>query len=1196
MKTFTIIPWLGFALSLTTASGAVDYSRQIAPLFEEHCVDCHGAGDADGDFALDSLEALFKGGKTGKAIEPGKAHESLLVKFLEGRSGKTGKNQFMPPGKREHLSADQVKLVRQWIDEGAQGVASAPANPLAKLPKIAAKSAVKPVHAIAVSRKLVALGRFGVVELIDIASRQPLRPLTGIAGKPSALAFSADGAALFVAAGEAGVSGMAYQFQLSDGKLLRTYTGHTDALYALALSPDGKQLATGGYDQKIKLWDLASGKEIKTIKGHNGSINALAYRPDGKVLASASADRTVKLWDAAGNRLDTFSQPLKEQLALAFSADGKTLIAGGGDSRIRQWRISDKASEGSNPILETKFAHEGSVLQLVMSPDGKSFASAASDRSLKLWDAASLVQRKQLEAQSDWASAIAWLDDAHLLAARQDGTANLYETGTGKAEPLVAAAKPKAAIQARPSKLTAELSRLEPRGFQSGVPTIITATGKGLTEVKQIKTSDPRLMAEVMEASGTTLRFKLTSPPDLPRGAYAISGVTAAGETAKLKLHGDDVPQLIKPALLDLDAQSYDAWGALSTTGQRDEYRFKARAGKTVVLDLAAKRVDSTADSIQLELFDAEGKPLAVNHGLDSGSDPLIAFEPKQDGEFIARVSETTLEGSPTHSYRLTLGNLAYVTGWWPLSVRVGSETSVQLLGYNLPSAQVKVKPMAPGLMRLPVAEKTCRFRNDLTVQADELPELVEQEPNDRPSHAQSIVPPVSVNGRLVAPGDPEAADADMYVFDAQAGDEWMIETRAAQAMTPADTRIEVLNADGSPVVRQRFQAVRSSFNNFRSVDADNPDIRLENYTETGLNEFVYFNGDIMTTFRLPRGPDAGFFFYTSNGKRRAYFDTTATAHPLDEPCYVVEPLKAGEAPLPNGLPVLSLPYANDDDGLRQLGRDSRLHFTAPVSARYLVRVTDSRGWSGERFAYRLVLRKPMPDFAVKLSGETMSVGAGSAMGFSLRADRKDDFEEAITVRIEGLPQGWIASSPVVIEAGHTLASGSLYAEPGATPGDWSRLKITATAGSLTHQVNGFGKVALGTKPKFIANLEPAVHDKPVARTSSQPQEITITPGQIVNAFIRVERNGNDGILNFDVHNLPHGIIVDDIGLNGIQVREKENEREIRFACAKWVQPQERLIHATVSSARNEADSAGLATSFPVLLRVVKPAAVANAQ
>src|SRR6188474_2602141 len=81
----------------------VDFAAKIAPLFEEHCVDCHSKDDPDGEFNLETFEGLLKGGKTSKAIEPGKAQDSLLVKFLEGRSGKTGKNKFMPPGNKEHL-------------------------------------------------------------------------------------------------------------------------------------------------------------------------------------------------------------------------------------------------------------------------------------------------------------------------------------------------------------------------------------------------------------------------------------------------------------------------------------------------------------------------------------------------------------------------------------------------------------------------------------------------------------------------------------------------------------------------------------------------------------------------------------------------------------------------------------------------------------------------------------------------------------------------------------------------------------------------------------------------------------------------------------------------------------------------------------------------------------------------------------
>ncbi|HEY1049399.1 MAG TPA: hypothetical protein VGE39_06580, partial [Prosthecobacter sp.] len=75
---------------------------------------------------------------------------------------------------------------------------------------------------------------------------------------------------------------------------------------------------------------------------------------------------------------------------------------------------------------------------------------------------------------------------------------------------------------------------------------------------------------------------------------------------------------------------------------------------------------------------------------------------------------------------------------------------------------------------------------------------------------------------------------------------------------------------------------------------------------------------------------------------------------------------------------------------------------------------------------------------------------------------------------------------------------------------------------------------------------------------------------------------------------LPHGVIIDDIGLNGVQIRDGENERPIFFRAAKWVQDQDKLCHAAISSARAEHDSAGLQTSLPVLLKIRKSAGVAG--
>jgi hypothetical protein len=290
--------------------------------------------------------------------------------------------------------------------------------------------------------------------------------------------------------------------------------------------------------------------------------------------------------------------------------------------------------------------------------------------------------------------------------------------------------------------------------------------------------------------------------------------------------------------------------------------------------------------------------------------------------------------------------------------------------------------------------------------------------------------------------------------------------------------------------------------------------------------------------------------------------------------------------------------YQNDDSGDRKIGRDSRLTFTAPADGRFVVKVTDTRGWGGERSVYSLTIRAPKPDFSVKLAGMNPTVMPGASVGFSFRAERTDNFDDPIQIDITGLPAGYWASSPLIIEAGHDLISGSLHAMPDAkADADWSKLKITAKGKAITHDAGTFGKVTLGAKPKFIIVLEPDAGGKPVMRDleeETKPLELTLAPGQSVKAWLRAVRLNDKGIINLDVHGLPHGVIIDDIGLNGVQIREGENERPIFFRAANWVQDQDKLCHGAISSARNEHDSAGLQTSFPILMKIRKAGVAAR--
>jgi hypothetical protein len=435
----SIILLLLLASATLSAAEPMDFNTTVQPILQKHCLDCHAAADAEKGLVLENFETLMKGGESGAAIVAGKSADSLLVKFIEGRSGKQGKNQFMPPGKAKKLDAQEIAVIKAWIDAGARAPKEAAKVAVrdVKVPKITPKVAPpKAIHSLAVAggSGMIALAQYGEVELRSAETHQTVRVLGGHRGHVNAVAFSSDGKMLASAAGEPALFGEVKLWNVADGKLIRTIEGHIDALYSVAISPDGKTLATGSYDQKIKLWEVATGKEIRTLSAHNGAIYGLAFRQDGKVLASASGDRTVKLWDVAtGKRLDTLSQSLKELYTVAFSPDGTRLVAGGVDSRIREWRISPSALDGTNKILESRFAHEGPILKLAFSPDGKVLLSSAEDRTVKVWDAATLTEKLLLEPQPDQVPGLGFAGrNLTLVVGRLDGTLEYYDAVSGK--------------------------------------------------------------------------------------------------------------------------------------------------------------------------------------------------------------------------------------------------------------------------------------------------------------------------------------------------------------------------------------------------------------------------------------------------------------------------------------------------------------------------------------------------------------------------------------------------------------------------------------------------------------------------------------------------------------------------------------------------------------------------------------------
>ncbi|MBD2255107.1 WD40 repeat domain-containing protein [Nostoc parmelioides] len=149
--------------------------------------------------------------------------------------------------------------------------------------------------------------------------------------------FSRDGQTLFATSGS---GSMLQSWNVKTGKR----TGSFDAkslINAVALSPDGNTLATGIRDNAIKLWNIHDGKLIHTLTGHQGQVRTVAFSPDGTLLASGSRDGSVKLWNiTTGKQVSTFTAHKLQVWSVAFNPDGKTLASAGQDGTVKIWRVS----------------------------------------------------------------------------------------------------------------------------------------------------------------------------------------------------------------------------------------------------------------------------------------------------------------------------------------------------------------------------------------------------------------------------------------------------------------------------------------------------------------------------------------------------------------------------------------------------------------------------------------------------------------------------------------------------------------------------------------------------------------------------------------------------------------------------------------------------------------------------------------
>ncbi|RKZ56946.1 MAG: hypothetical protein DRR08_20300, partial [Candidatus Parabeggiatoa sp. nov. 2] len=206
----------------------------------------------------------------------------------------------------------------------------------------------------------------------------------------TSVTFSPDGRLLAYGSGDNRVR----LWDVQSGRLLKSFEGHSQSVTSVAFSADGLMLASGSEDKTIRLWDINSKTFLKTFEGHRGVVNSIAFHPEGNLLASSSNGGTIRVWNIRSGELlrKPFKWQVRSMRTVAFSPDGKMLATGASDLKVRLWNTSSFKMY-KRRMTCTKYQH---VISLDFSPNSRMLASGFRHGMVCIWDTHSRKLIKRL--------------------------------------------------------------------------------------------------------------------------------------------------------------------------------------------------------------------------------------------------------------------------------------------------------------------------------------------------------------------------------------------------------------------------------------------------------------------------------------------------------------------------------------------------------------------------------------------------------------------------------------------------------------------------------------------------------------------------------------------------------------------------------------------------------------------------------
>jgi hypothetical protein len=643
--------------------------------------------------------------------------------------------------------------------------------------------------------------------------------------------------------------------------------------------------------------------------------------------------------------------------------------------------------------------------------------------------------------------------------------------------------------------------------------------------------------------------------PDAPIGTVALRLQTPLGTTPSARFaiepyYGESPDR--EPN--DTPEEAYEIYlptilvGAISKPGDVDYYKINVKNGEQLVFQNSGPELGSSLQPV-VGIYD-DAQNLVKEFGDDGGRETkTFAYTFAKGGAYYLRVSDYVEGGNGGHFYRIKVGRFPLAVAAFPLGLEKGKTAEIHLTGYNLGAEKIAVKGEAsPEDMRAvifrPQGPRGPAF-NRVKLALGTEPEIPASGANGTLAQAQAIAIPVTVNGKL------ETAE-NYYRFHAGKGEKLVLEVNANRLGSPLDSLLEILDAKGAPIERATVRCVLETSTTLSEHDSENRGIRIASPTGFAVGDYMMIGAEIIQVEAMPRGPDDDFRFTGFGSQRLAYLDTTPEAHAVDQAVYKVQIYPAGRQFTPNGLPVAHVPFRNDDGG-PGYGKDSLLHFTAPAEGDYIVRIRDVRRLSGPDYSYRLTVRQPTPDFMLSVTPGNPNVPVGGRIPVSVTALRLDDFDGPIEVSLKDVPAGLHATKGA-IAPGQTSTTLLLSAEENARLDRSAPLEVVGRAQLGGHWEERWADPE--NKLKLIS-LTP----KPDIVMMAETKQVVLEPGGTAEIEVAIHRNNEyGGRVPVEVRNLPPGVLVLDVGLNGVLITETENRRKFVLEALPNAQPIEQPI------------------------------------